>query len=95
MLIKNNNRYNINKDIDNPNLIFWNKYKYWKKIGLHTHTYIYCRVTICSSSPKDLRYEPNTMNLQRVCERVGLLENGLMDNKDSRDEQTKKNTDKA
>ena len=41
MLIKNNNPYNINKDIDNPNLIFWYKYKYWKKIGLHTHTHIY------------------------------------------------------
>ena len=40
MLIKNNNPYNINKDIDNPNLIFWYKYKYWKKIGLHTHIYI-------------------------------------------------------
>ena len=41
MLIKNNNPYNINKDIDNPNLNFWYKYKYWKKIGIHTHIYIY------------------------------------------------------
>ena len=38
---------------------------------------------------------PNTMNLQRICEKAGLLANGLMDNKDLKDEQTQKNTDKA
>ena len=55
-------------------------------------------VTIRSPSPKDLGYkpnEPNTMNLQIVGERVGLLANGLTDNKDLKDEQTQKNTDKA
>ena len=55
-------------------------------------------VTIRSPSPKDLGYEPNepnTMNLQRVGERDGLLANGLTDNKDLKDEQTQKNTDKA
>ena len=57
-----------------------------------------CRVTICSLSPKDLGYEPNepnTINLQRVSERVRLLTNGLTDNNDLKDEQIQKNTDKA
>ena len=56
------------------------------------------RVTICSPSPKDLGYEPNepnTMNLQRVGERAGLLANGLTASKDLKNEQTQKNTDKT
>ena len=54
MLIKNNNPYNINKDIDNPNLIFWYKYKYWKKIGLHTHTHKHIYIYILQFSHKNL-----------------------------------------
>ena len=56
------------------------------------------RVTICSPNPKDLGYElnePNTMNLQRVGERIELLVNGLTKNKDLKDEQTQKNTNKT
>ena len=57
-----------------------------------------CRVTIRSPSPKDLGYEPNepnTMNLQKVGERAGLLANGLTASKDLKNEQTQKNTNKA
>ena len=54
-----------------------------------------CKVTIRNPSPKDLRYESNTMNLQKVGKRAGLLANRLTNNKDLKDEQTQKNTDKA
>ena len=59
------------------------------------YLYIYCRVTIRNPSPKDLEYESNIMNLQRVGERTGLLANRLTDNKDLKDEQAQKNADKA
>ena len=67
----------------------------WKSIII---LYYNCRVIIRSPSPKDLGYEPNepnTTNLQRVGERAGLLANGLTVNKDLKDEQTQKNTDRA
>ena len=57
-----------------------------------------CRITICSPSPKDLGYEPNepnTMNLQRVGERAGLLANGVTVSNDLKNEQTQKNANKA
>ena len=38
---QNNSPCTNNKDTDNPNLIFWYKYKYWKKIGLHKNEYTY------------------------------------------------------
>ena len=74
-----------------------------KKIDLKKkkkkYIYIYiCRDTIRSPSPKDLEYKPNeskTMNLYKVGERVWLLANGLIDNKDLKNEQTQKNTNKA
>ena len=53
---------------------------------------------ICNPNPKDLGYEPNepnTMNLQRVGEKVGLLANGPMASKDLKDEQRQKNTNKT
>ena len=48
----------------------------FKKLTKYKNDYQQCRVMICSPSPKDLGYEPNepnTMNLQRVGERIGLL----------------------
>ena len=70
---------------------------------LYVFTYICmlnssCRVTIRNPSPKDLGYksnESNTMNLQKVGERAGLLANELTDNKDLKDEQIQKNTNKT
>ena len=67
-------------------------------IGKKSNQNTYFRITIRSPSPKDLRYEPNepnTMNLQRVGKRARLLANGLTDNKNLKDEQTRKNADKA
>ena len=51
-----------------------------------------------AQAPKDLGYEPNepnTMNLQRVGKRAGLLVNGPTASKDLKDEQMQKNTDKT
>ena len=62
------------------------------------YLYLYCRVIIRNPSSKDLGYElnePNTINLQRVGERAGLLANRLTDNKDLKDEQVQKNIDKV
>ena len=45
-----------------------------------TKTNIYCEVTNRSPSPRELGYEPNkpnTINLQRVGQRTGLLVNCL------------------
>ena len=67
-------------------------------IGKKSNQNTCCRITIRSLNPKDLRYEPNepnTMNLQRVGKRARLLANGLTDNKNLKDEQTRKNADKA
>ena len=44
---------------------------------------------------QELGYEPNTINLQRVDERVGLLTNWKTASKDLKDEQMQKNTDKT
>ena len=41
----------------------------------------------------NIRQQDKFLNLER--ERDGLLANGLTDNKDLKDEQTQKNTDKA
>ena len=54
-----------------------------------------CRVMICSLSPKDLGYEPNTMNLERIGERARLLVNESTASKDLKNEQTQKNTDET
>ena len=54
-----------------------------------------CRVTICSPSPKELGYEPNesnTINLQRMGERAGLLANWTTASKDLKCEQAEKHT---
>ena len=59
------------------------------------YIYIYCRVMICSPSPKELGYEPNepnTINLQRMGERAELLANETTANKDLKYEQTQKRT---
>ena len=65
--------------------------KLFKKLTKYKNDYQQRRVTICSSSPKDLGYEPNepnTINLQRVGKRAGLLANGTTANKDFKYEQT-------
>ena len=55
--------------------------------------YTFCRDTIFSPNSKLLKYkpnEPNTINLQRVGERAGLLANEIMASKDLRYEQAQK-----
>ena len=54
------------------------------------YIYIYCRVTSCSPSPKEWGYEPNTINLQIVGERAGLLTNWTTASKDLKYKQTQK-----
>ena len=52
-----------------------------------------CRDMICSPSPKWLGCkpnEPNTINLQRVCEKVELLANEITTSKDLKYEQAQK-----
>ena len=68
--------------------------KEWFVLNLKTQALpidgVNCRVTICSPSPKEMRYEPNkpnTINLQRVDERAGLLANWTTASKDLKYEQ--------
>ena len=53
----------------------------------------YCKDTICSPSPKWLGCkpnEPNTINLQKVDEKAGLLANEITASKDLKYEQAQK-----